>query len=721
MPERARLTGGATLGFGFSPRFAHLELLRPHCAQTKLHKKLPMYWKTYLRIVALAGLLTFCVAHGLAQANVTYYVSPAGADTNPCSAPQPCRQVPRAVALFQAGTATTILLADGDYDGFNVEAVRGTAAAPLIIKAQGANAVILPRARLLNLIRGNIYILDSTYVVLEGLRTFSGTGSSMAGIAVRVSSHVTVRNCVSGRNSDYGIFSSFADDLLLENNETFGSVVQHGIYVSNSSQRPIIRGNRSHDNAQNGIQINADLSAGLPGTTSGAVLENNIVYNNAQTAINLDGVQDSVVRNNLLYNNRGSGIAAFKQDGAVGPKDVRIYFNTVVMAADGRWAVRVVRSEGPVILRNNILYNQNSARGGISLATTDDSDNNGDVRNIDSDYNLFGGGNAAVTPNDQRTLYTLIDWQAKRQDLHSFTALLTSLFVNAGVSDYHLARNSPAIGKGTDVAGITTDLEGRARKPGSPDLGALESVPPSSPQINPGGTVSAPNFLPRLTAGAIVSVFGSNLASGTVAATTSPLPTTLGGVSVTVGGVSAPLFFVSPGQINFQIPWEMIGRAQAPLRVTADGLAGGPANLDLTGFGPGLFSTNSAGSGQGSVLIAATGEVAAPVGSIPGAATRPAGRGEDISIFCTGLGDVVNRPASGSKPAGNPLSTTVVSPTVTVDNLPAAVSFSGLAPCCVGLYQVNVRVPENTPVSDSVRVVLTIGGVTSNAVTIAVR
>jgi parallel beta-helix repeat protein len=86
--------------------------------------------------------------------------------------------------------------------------------------------------------------------------------------------------------------------LLLENNECFGSVAEHGIYVSNSGDRPVLRRNRVHDNNASGIQLNADLSAGGDGIITGALIEANVIYNNGTgggAAINLDGVQNSIV------------------------------------------------------------------------------------------------------------------------------------------------------------------------------------------------------------------------------------------------------------------------------------------------------------------------------------------------------------------------------------------------------------------------------------------
>ena len=130
---------------------------------------------------------------------------------------------------------------------------------------------------------------------------------------------------------------------------------------------------------------------------------------------------------------------------------------------------------------------------------------------------------------------------------------------------------------------------------------------------------------------------------------------------------------------------------------------------------------NSSGGGQGAIQIANTTFIAATTGSIPGAQTRPAQRGDFLTIFCAGLGDVNNRPASGAAASGGPLSTTRAAPTVTIGGVPATVSFSGLSPGFVGLYQVNVQVPASAPVGNAVSVVLTIGSVISNTVTIAVQ
>jgi uncharacterized protein (TIGR03437 family) len=218
----------------------------------------------------------------------------------------------------------------------------------------------------------------------------------------------------------------------------------------------------------------------------------------------------------------------------------------------------------------------------------------------------------------------------------------------------------------------------------------------------------------------IASLYGTNLASViAVADVAPPLPFSLGGTTMTVAGNPVPFFFVSPGQINFQVPFVTIsGPTQVPVTINA-GLLSGSSTLTLTPYSPALFTTNQGGTGQAAALISGTASIAAPAGAFPG--SRPAKKGEFVSLYGTGLGDVRNRPALGSPSPSSPLATTLATPTVTVGGVPATVSFSGLAPGFVGEYQVNIQVPDNAPTGDAVAVVVSIGGLNSNTATIAVQ
>jgi uncharacterized protein (TIGR03437 family) len=240
----------------------------------------------------------------------------------------------------------------------------------------------------------------------------------------------------------------------------------------------------------------------------------------------------------------------------------------------------------------------------------------------------------------------------------------------------------------------------------------------TKPVINANGIVNGASFTAQSTPGFIGSLFGTNLAPANGSASAVPLPVELNGVSVSVSGYLAPLFFVSPTQINFQLPWELLGQNQVVALVAVNGTLSATQVLALRTLSPGIFSLNSAGTGQGAVQIANTAIYAAT--SVQGAQARPAVAGEYVTIYCSGLGDVSNRPATGAPASTSSLSNTVAAATATIGGVNAPVNFSGLSPGFVGLYQVNAQVPSGVS-GNAMAVVLTIGGVVSNTVTIAVQ
>jgi parallel beta-helix repeat protein len=406
------------------------------------------------------------------QSGASYYLSSTGVDTNSCSQEQPCRQLTRVIPLVQAGD--TIYLADGTYNGITIDGAtntnfKGTAVAPITIKAQGSNCFIAARTNT----RGNFYLNNTSYITVDGIKTSGGRGSLSAGIAVRYSDHITVRNCTAWDNSMWGIFTAGSPNIVIENNETYGSLVEHGIYVADataSHDQPIVRNNSSHDNPGQGIHMNGD--AGGTGYFTGAIIEGNVIYNNGTAGgagINMDGVQNSIIRNNLLYNNHASGIAMYRIDGAAGPKDMEIFNNTIDMASDSRWAIRLANSEGPITIKNNIIYNRNLAHGAYSTNTATD------VANLTADNNIIVGSYAA-TPDDEETFYTLAQWKSLGKDTHSTSQNINALFVSLG-TDYHLSANSPAIDKGQTLSNVTMDITGTPRPQGASfDIGAYEYI-----------------------------------------------------------------------------------------------------------------------------------------------------------------------------------------------------------------------------------------------------
>ncbi|OFV95488.1 MAG: hypothetical protein A3H28_15780 [Acidobacteria bacterium RIFCSPLOWO2_02_FULL_61_28] len=233
------------------------------------------------------------------------------------------------------------------------------------------------------------------------------------------------------------------------------------------------------------------------------------------------------------------------------------------------------------------------------------------------------------------------------------------------------------------------------------------------PVINDNGVVNGASFasVQPLSPGGIFSLFGSSLADRNSFAGEVPLPTTLGGVSVKIGGLDAPLFFAGPGQINGQIPPELADAPSADIVVTARGIVSAQRTIQLHPTQPGIFFT--AGETQGAVLNQ---DFSA------NSPANPAARGAVIQIFASGLG-----PTSPSVPAGAPAPTTapfanVTNPvTVTIGGINAPVEFQALAPGFVGLYQINAQIPAGITPGPAVPLRISQNGFDSNPVTVAVR
>lgn len=230
--------------------------------------------------------------------------------------------------------------------------------------------------------------------------------------------------------------------------------------------------------------------------------------------------------------------------------------------------------------------------------------------------------------------------------------------------------------------------------------------------LSPGGVANAASFSPAVAAapGGLISIFGRNLFVGTFQAQSFPLPASIEGLAVTIGGQPAPLLFAGATQINVQAPTGITG---ATTLVVSTGNGSDSATINLLEAAPGLFSQDGRGTGPGAIRNATRGALVT--------AASPARAGEALEIYATGLGAV-----SEEAPAGRPapldrLVTTRANPTVTIGGVRAEVLFSGLAPGFAGLYQVNVLVPSGVAPGPDVPVTLSIAGQSSNTVTIALQ
>jgi uncharacterized protein (TIGR03437 family) len=213
--------------------------------------------------------------------------------------------------------------------------------------------------------------------------------------------------------------------------------------------------------------------------------------------------------------------------------------------------------------------------------------------------------------------------------------------------------------------------------------------------------------------GEIVTAFGTNLTSSTGINLTSgvPLPTTFLTDSLTVNNKPVALFAVDNSngqqQINFQVPWEVASGPNATIAVSNGGTAGASISVPVVTAQPGIFNYSAGGNTFGAILHA---------NFALANSANPATPGETVLIYCTGLGAVSSEPEDGAAGNGQP---TLATPTVTIGGTKAIVSFSGLAPGFVGLYQINAQVPP-TLIAGNQPVVITMSETSSNSVLLPV-
>jgi uncharacterized protein (TIGR03437 family) len=232
----------------------------------------------------------------------------------------------------------------------------------------------------------------------------------------------------------------------------------------------------------------------------------------------------------------------------------------------------------------------------------------------------------------------------------------------------------------------------------------VTAADPSGPPILTGArdTASYAN-VDQAAAGSYISIFGSQIAAASASASTVPFTSSLGGVQASIAGTSLPLYYVSPNQVNALVPYVPNALLDGPeqLVVYRDGAAAS-FTVNVVAYQPGIFSTGANGQGQGAIQSTSYQLVDA---------SNPAQPGDTILIYCGGLGPVANPPSPGAAaPSG---STTNVTPNVYIDGLPAQVTFSGLSPSSVQLYQVNAVVPQGIH-SGVINVYLTITDPRSN-------
>jgi uncharacterized protein (TIGR03437 family) len=235
---------------------------------------------------------------------------------------------------------------------------------------------------------------------------------------------------------------------------------------------------------------------------------------------------------------------------------------------------------------------------------------------------------------------------------------------------------------------------------------------PAVPSIAANGVVNGASFAPGIVPGSWATITGSNFSAVTDTwdnfIVNGKLPTTVDGVSVTVRGTPAYVYYVSPGQINFIVP----DVGEGPKQVLVTNSAGTSAGVPVTAstFGPAFFLWPNSQA----VATYQNFNLAAAGGTFPGATTVPAKPGDVIILWGTGFGPTTPAaPVGEETPSGTTYSTSTL-PTVTINDIPAMVYGAALAPGFAGLYQVAILVPSSIG-NGNWPVVATIGGVSSPA------
>src|SRR5580658_276094 len=295
-----------------------------------------------------------------------------------------------------------------------------------------------------------------------------------------------------------------------------------------------------------------------------------------------------------------------------------------------------------------------------------------------------------------------------------------SNYTDSATDAYGIAGASVVLGSTPGPQEFTATVNGMA----FPFDGNARAVPAITSIVDAASFVSGRAVAP----GSWIAVYGSNLSDVTdfpfdgcpqCSPVNQPLPLGLGGednsavafsFDVDSASISVPgrFFYVSPTQLNVQVPWELAGQTSATVKSIVNYTYSPTTTLQLAPTSPGFFVVNYTTHEAAALL---------PNYSLV-SSSNPVPRGTAVLLYLNGLGPVNNQPGDGMA-VSDASSTTTNTPTVMVGGQPATVLYSGLAPGLVG-YQVNVTVPSGIPAGMQ-PITITIGGVTSTTAYIYVK
>ncbi len=217
--------------------------------------------------------------------------------------------------------------------------------------------------------------------------------------------------------------------------------------------------------------------------------------------------------------------------------------------------------------------------------------------------------------------------------------------------------------------------------------------------LDPVGVVNAASYAPFTafaSPGEFLTLYGSGLAS-TTSSSSAPFPNNLSGVQVLINQVPAPIYYVSPTQLEVVVPYITAPGSVARIQVINNGANSNVVTL-FTGFtSAGAFTNPNNGLGYAAALHSDYSAVTE---------SSPAQIGETVALYLAGMGAVSNQPLDGTAAPSSPLSYTTETPQVALMDSSGAetqanVTFSGLAPGFAGLYQINFTIPSGVAAGDA--------------------
>jgi uncharacterized protein (TIGR03437 family) len=244
-----------------------------------------------------------------------------------------------------------------------------------------------------------------------------------------------------------------------------------------------------------------------------------------------------------------------------------------------------------------------------------------------------------------------------------------------------------------------------------------QSLPANTPAIDNGGVVSASQFgkFTSLAPGSWIEIYGAALATttrewGAGDFNGNDAPTSLNGTKVTINGQPAFVEYISPNQVDVEVPSSVATGVQL-MTVTSPGGTSPTYELVVNPLEPGFDAPAAFNIGGVQYVVALFNDgvtYVLPTGAISGVASRPAVPGDTITLYGVGFGAVTQNIPAGQIAQG--LTTLASDFSISIGGMPATVVYAGLAPSYVGLYQFDVTVP-NVAAGNSVPLTFTLGGV----------